>query len=82
VVVVMMGNKNDAHISDINARLHKPARDAIASINEIMRSIDGQEVRRLRASRAWDRTGCCAECDEAGADLEGSRLHLREASIT
>jgi hypothetical protein len=56
VIVVMMGDKNGAHIADIDASFRKLPGDAIAGINDIKRPVDNQEIGCLRTIRAQDRT--------------------------
>jgi hypothetical protein len=44
MVVVKMGEENGANIPDINSGFGDPTRRAIASVNDIERSIDNQQV--------------------------------------
>jgi len=81
VVVVMMGDENDANVADVYTSFHKPAGDAITGIYDIMRPVDSQQIRRLCPPRAWDGTRRGSKCDEAGACLRGRRIPLRPAFI-
>jgi hypothetical protein len=40
----MVRNKDRSDLSDVNAGLRKTPRDTVAGINDIMRSVDGQEI--------------------------------------
>jgi hypothetical protein len=41
VIVVMVRDKNSSNVANVDSRLRKPAGNAIARINDIMRPIDG-----------------------------------------
>ena len=44
MVIVMMRNENDAHVTNIEARLCEAASYAVPSINHIKRAIHDQEI--------------------------------------
>src|SRR5262245_44207317 len=45
VVIMMMRDKNRGDLANVNAGFCQPTRNTIAGIHEIMRAINGQEIR-------------------------------------
>ena len=61
---MMMRDENDAHVTNIEPRLGDAASHTIASVEDIKRAINDQQIRELCAmgSRGW--AGHCSECDQ------------------
>jgi hypothetical protein len=77
MVVVQMGEENGSDIPHINSGFGNPTRRAIASVDNVERSIDNQQVRSLRpmGSRWW--TAGRTESNDARARLRLGRACLR-----
>jgi hypothetical protein len=59
-----MRNKNRSDLSDFYTSLRNTARGAVTGINDIMHSVDGQQIARLHTVRSQRRTSRRAERDE------------------
>src|SRR6516165_1596066 len=81
VVIMMMRNENDAHVTHIEASLGDAASGAVSSVNHIERAIHDQEIRKLRAVGSGGRASYCSECDQTSIRLGLSGICLRPASI-
>jgi hypothetical protein len=73
MVVVKMGEENGSDIPDINSGFGDPTRRAIASVNDVERSIDNQQVRSLRPMDFRSRTGSRTESNDPRARLRPGR---------
>jgi hypothetical protein len=76
MVVVKMGEENGSDIPDINSGFGDPTRRAIASVNDVERSIDNQQVRSLRPMGFRSRAGSRTESNDARASLRPGRPSL------
>ena len=76
MVVVKMGEENGSDIPDINSGFGDPTRRAIASVNDVERSTDNQQVRGLRPIGFRSRTGGRTESNDARARLRPGRPSL------
>ena len=77
MVVVKMCEENGSDIPDINSGFGDPTRRAIASVNDVERSIDNQQVRSLRPMDFRSRTGSRTESNDPRARLRPGRPYLR-----
>src|SRR6201999_1259693 len=67
VVVVMVGDEDRADVAHVQSGLRDPTRGAVTGIDDVERTVDDEQGRRLRAMWARWRARNRAERDEAGA---------------
>ena len=74
MVVVMMGDENRPDVADVDAGLDQPTGDAVAGIDHVKRSVDDQQIGRLRSVGSRRRTAHRSERDQTGSCFRRSRI--------
>src|SRR5260370_42709150 len=70
-MVVQMGQEKRYDRRDAEFALCQPPRDPVSGIDDVMRAVHQEEIRRLSPVGLRERTALRAECDHARAGFHG-----------